>query len=653
MNNQNIKEKIKNAAEKIPVPDSLSPEEIEKKLAYRQQNSSGYTPIKRRVLAAAGFILFLVAGLGVLPKMINIFQQQPDSMNELVITEEYVASKDSSQDSEKSKPEDYEELCNHINELSEVNVNKDATLSTGEETEDTSSEQNNSFSETDLQVKGIMEADVVKTDGSHIYALSNTTEKGTNYIRVRIFSVKGKEAKKIATIKVKNSSCSEMYLEGKTLILLCSDTVVTEDSNVSENSTEDDYLSCYAYPLHQTTNIRLYDVSTPEKPQQIRHMSQSGHYNTSRVRDGYLYTFSNYYVYDSQLTTKDLEAFVPQAADSFIPANKIKMSNAESAEYMVMTSLKISNPQEFTDSAALLGGGTTQYMNENHIYSVENYYEKSNDRCRITKYTYENGHFTYNGMAKVMGSIYDSYYMHEYNDNFVFVYTNYNTRKDTTTNGLCVLNDKMELIGKIENLGVEEDIYASYFIDNMAYFVTFRNTDPVFAVDISNPKKPTLRSELKLPGFSSYLHSFGENRLIGIGNGSPYNNDTDYVKLSLFSVGENKKLKETDTVFPRQKYATQHYADTNHKCVFVDEERDLVGLMISRSYNDVSGNKNKGEYVVYKEINGTLKEVLSCSLKMDDNESEANIRGLRIGDYFYIVLPQSGKIKVYPMDALQ
>ena len=243
--------------------------------------------------------------------------------------------------------------------------------------------------------------------------------------------------------------------------------------------------------------------------------------------------------------------------------------------------------------------------------------------------------------------------MHEYNDNFVFIYTNYNAKKDTTTNGLCVLNDKMELLGKIENLGVKEDIYASYFIDNMAYFVTFRNTDPVFAVDISNPKKPTLRSELKLPGFSSYLHSFGENRLIGIGNGSPYDNDTDYVKLSLFSVDKNKKLKETDTVFPRQKYATQHYADTNHKCVFVDEERGLVGLMISRSYNDVSGNKNKGEYVVYKEINGTLKEVLSCSLKMDADESEANIRGLRIGDYFYIVLPQSGEIKVYPMDALQ
>ena len=174
---------------------------MEKKLAHRKQKPSRHSLIERKVLVtAAVFVLFLVAGLGVLTKMINIFQQQPDSMNELVITEEYVASKDSSQDSEKSKPEDYEELCSHINGLNEINVNKEATLSTGEETEDTSSEQNNSFSETDLQVKGIMEADVVKTDGSYIYALSNATEKGTNYIRVRIFSVKGKEAKKIATI---------------------------------------------------------------------------------------------------------------------------------------------------------------------------------------------------------------------------------------------------------------------------------------------------------------------------------------------------------------------------------------------------------------------------------------------------------------------
>ena len=82
MNNQNIKEKIKNAAEKIPVPDSLSPEEMEKKLAHRKQKPSRHSLLERKVLVtAAVFVLFLVAGLGVLPKMINIFQQQPDSMN--------------------------------------------------------------------------------------------------------------------------------------------------------------------------------------------------------------------------------------------------------------------------------------------------------------------------------------------------------------------------------------------------------------------------------------------------------------------------------------------------------------------------------------------------------------------------------------------
>ena len=75
----------------------------------------------------------------------------------------------------------------------------------------------------------------------------------------------------------------------------------------------------------------------------------------------------------------------------------------------------------------------------------------------------------------------------------------------------------MNTLGKIDNLGNDETIYASYYIGSMAYFVTYRQTDPVFAVDISNPKKPVVKAKLKLPGFSSYLHSFGENQLIGVG----------------------------------------------------------------------------------------------------------------------------------------
>lgn len=663
MNNQDIKDTIRKAAEEIPVPDSLTPKAVEKKIDGRPQKHPKLTFMGRRVLvAAASFVLLAVVGFGVLPKMTSLF---PEDSDEIVVTEEYMTSSNAEASESKSTPEDYEELCKHIKNVNAVREyeNKKNSVSYGSSggaetdvaestvsedasspfSENSSSETDNSYSETDLQVKGIMEADVVKTDGSCIYALSSTN----NGFRVRIYSVNGTDVKKISTIKIKKSSCSEMYLEGKTLILLCSDWNNTDTGVVEESATEDDYTTgCYAYPPHQTTNIRFYDVSAPEKPQELRHMSQSGHYSTSRISDGYLYTFSNYYIYNSDLSTKELSKFVPQAADSYIPADKIRITSKDSTSYMVMTSLKISNPQDFTDSAALLGGGDTQYMNSNHIYTVENYCEKNTDRSIITKYTYEDGHFTYNGKAKVKGNLYDSYYMHEYNNNFVFVYTNYSEKTNVTTNGLCVLNDKMELIGKIKNLGINEEIYASYFIDNMAYFVTFRNTDPVFAVDVSNPKKPKLRSELKLPGFSSYLHSFGENMLLGIGNGSPHGDDTDYVKLSLFSIDKNDKLKEIDTVFPRQKYSTQHYADSNHKCVFVDEERGLAGLMIERAdgYND-----SMGEYVVYQEKDGALTKVLSCPIKTKE-DSGIHIRGLRIGNYFYIVFPDTGEIKVYDMN---
>lgn len=99
--------------------------------------------------------------------------------------------------------------------------------------------------------------------------------------------------------------------------------------------------------------------------------------------------------------------------------------------------------------------------------------------------------------------------MHEYKGNFAFVYTDW--RNETSTNGICILDKNMNTLGKIENLGNDETIYASYYIGSMAYFVTYRQTDPVFAVDISNPKKPVVKAKLKLPGFSSYLHSFGEN----------------------------------------------------------------------------------------------------------------------------------------------
>jgi len=214
--------------------------------------------------------------------------------------------------------------------------------------------------------------------------------------------------------------------------------------------------------------------------------------------------------------------------------------------------------------------------------------------------------------------------MHEYKGNFVFVYTTYD-KFNNSTNGLCVLDENLELLGEISELGNTEKIYASYFIDNMAYFVTFRQTDPVYAVDISDPKNPILKSELKLPGFSSYLHSFGDNMLLGIGRGSANSLGTESVKLSLFSINDNYEIKEKDTLIIGT--GTYSAAENNHKVVFVDEEHGLIGLGIET-------DSGSNFYGVYRYEKGKLKKVLAHTTKYSTVD---NIRGLRIGEYFYIV----------------
>ena len=70
-----------------------------------------------------------------------------------------------------------------------------------------------------------------------------------------------------------------------------------------------------------------------------------------------------------------------------------------------------------------------------------------------------------------------------------------------------ILDNEMKLLGKIENIAKGESIYAARYVGDMAYFITYRNTDPLFVADLSNAAKPKLLGEVKISGFSDYLHS--------------------------------------------------------------------------------------------------------------------------------------------------
>ena len=647
MNEQEIFDTIKKETESITVPDSLHPEKMEEKLSDTKQKHFRYRKSTRTVLATAACLLF------VLVATLALRQALAGSSNTGVVPpvgtvqEENTAGQTS-----------YETVCQLINQYYEgmekdwrvynmiegeafsgagdstgaaapqedveyegMDMAESSTSSGNQKTNGPSAgaDTNDDYSDTDTQVSDVMEGDIVKTDGSYIYTVWESTAGYT----FSIYQVNGSKVKRVSLTPVYNQNCNEMYLDGNRLIL--AGTIWNRDDGGNDR-----------------VGISIYDISHPEEPKKLAELTQSGYYNTSRFHDGILYTFSNYRVQKGDCQPDKPEEFVPQINEKNIPAGDICLTdNKESNSYMVMTSLSVENPEDFIDSIAAFGNFDTYYMNTNHIYTVKASYDEKQGEylSTIAKYTFEKGNFEYNTNTQIRGQINNSYYMHEYEGNFCFVYTRNSSRR--SVNGLGVMNENLELIGEISNLGIDERIYSSYFIDNIAYFVTFRETDPVFAVDFADPKNPVLKSELKLPGFSDYLHSFGEDMLVGIGKGDKKGDDGNNtrVKLSLFSIGKDYKLTETAKALMGE--WTESIAGENHKAVFVDEERCLVGFCIST----YPRYEYELKYLVFQYKNGKWKRVLSLPIKSTISDA-GDIRGLRIGDYFYVV-DVSGPIQIF------
>ena len=521
------------------------------------------------------------------------------------------------------------------------------------------------YSRTDEQVQGVEEGDIVKTDGKYIY----TVEQTTFGVTIHLIEPNGNNSKEIGSIELKDMDCFELYIYGTKIIAIGTawgdgqgmvyKTYDLEYERIDGDTAASDDVS--AEDSRIKTTISIIDISDPTSPKEIKSHTQSGSFNTSRLRDGYLYTFTEDSYYSTTPYEKSKpESYIPTADGSTVTPDRIKRAGDDDTNnYMVMTSIDLASPESFTDTMAVLGGGATYYVSTENIYISripDNYYSMGNDTVKTTlsKFSYKNGHMEKIADAKFRGVISDSYYMHEYQGNLNFLYTSFDFRTGETVNGLCIVDEKLEKLGELRNIARGEQIYASYYMDNMAYFVTYRNTDPVFAVDISDPTKPEYKSELKLPGYSEYLHSLGDDTLIGIGYGAAKNSDwDDTTKISLMEIGEDHVVKELSKTMMEQ--ASTNIAGVNHKAVFIDEERGLIGFGLSNGFSDDDPNAYYTEdenyitdrYVVYKRKGDKLVQVLNT---VDDKELPvvpmSTLRGVRIGETFY-VCSEAGVMKAY------
>lgn len=142
-----------------------------------------------------------------------------------------------------------------------------------------------------------------------------------------------------------------------------------------------------------------------------------------------------------------------------------------------------------------------------------------------------------------------------------------------SANDVYVLDRDLKVIGSVKDMGLTERIYSVRFIEDKGYVVTFKQIDPFFVLDLSNPRKPELKGQLKIPGYSSYLHPITKDKILGIGK------EGSKVKISLFDVSDPENPTEADKYLMEESWSdilNTHHAfllDTKHRVFFLPGSR--------------------------------------------------------------------------------
>ncbi len=166
-------------------------------------------------------------------------------------------------------------------------------------------------------------------------------------------------------------------------------------------------------------------------------------------------------------------------------------------------------------------------------------------------------------------------------------------------NNVYVLNKDMKAIGQLEAIAPDERIYSTRFIGDRLYMVTFKRVDPLFVIDLSNPQNPEVLGQLKIPGFSDYLHPYDENHIIGVGKETDSNEwggiSTKGVKIALFDVSDVKNPKQLDK-YEIGDQGTDSEALFDHKAFLFDKKKDLLVIPVTEVKGKLIYDSRLGYY---------------------------------------------------------
>lgn len=544
------------------------------------------------------------------------------------------------------------------------------------------------YSSTNIQEENVDEADIVKTDGKYIYILD--TEGTVRIIDAETMDLTGK----ISSDDSSGFEVADMYVDGDILQIVRSgfDYVMsreelyfledgTDETEIGEMDTAETGIdetgtgradtvvrgerevqifrpdrggtppvrSYYSVPKY-FTEVITYDISDRSAPEEKGNYHQDGRYLTSRKNGEYLYIFTSF-APESGHGVRAKGYYVPQVGDIYLPCESIYLPGAVREEYyggrnyLVASSLKNSDAGRPADYLAVVNGAGTFYVSGENIYTAVSGYGDEGDYTELVRLGYKDGIFKTGSTGRIPGTLNNNFSLDEYKGKLRAVTTHdeevsafwTGQTKMVRSNGLYVLDSNLKVVGKIEDLAQGESIESARFMGDTGYFVTYRNTDPLFSVDLSEPANPRILGELKITGFSEYLHFYGEDKLLGLGwETDPTYGDRIGFKCSMFDLSNPADVRETDRLVLDE----VSFCDAldNYKAILAEPEKNIFGFAYAVTNEENWEDIYYYGIFAYDEVAGfrPLRYIKLPDSIANGYSDMTRVRGLYIGDTFYL-----------------
>ena len=412
-----------------------------------------------------------------------------------------------------------------------------------------------SYTDTNVQVQGIDEADIVKTDGQFIYHIV-----GTKVIITRAWPA---ESLGIAReLDYESFSPGTLYVDDKYLVVIGND----QDSSALRPKLSGDEARLLPIRWSNSTRILVYDKSDFTL---VRDLALDGWNMTSRKKDNYLYLINTRHVgwYDQDPELPWFCDFAQGDKKREIGYDSIQyFPDGHLTDYVLFATLDLETGKFEVD--AYLGSAQHIYMSHDNLYVA------MTDWVDTTVYRFgvDKGNLEFKAKGQVVGSPLNQFSMDEYEGHFRIATSQWNNGQ--SSNDLTILNSSMAVTGRISDIAPGERIFSARFMGEKGYLVTFEMIDPLFVLDLSDPRDPKILGELKIPGFSTYLHPLDDKHLLGIGRDTEVRTSEGQefvvelgIKLAIFDVSDVSKPveKHVEIIGGQHTWSEVLY---NHKALF-------------------------------------------------------------------------------------